>query len=123
MLCCAAPAQSPNLCLLSSCNCLLQASPADPDNFPFVVLGNKVDVEGGRLRQVSEKKARSWCSSKGAIPYFDTSAKEDINVDAAFKVIARNVLQQESEVELYIPENVIDVTAQQPRGSQSQGCC
>jgi len=24
---------------------LIQASPRDPDNFPFVVLGNKVDVE------------------------------------------------------------------------------
>lgn len=24
---------------------LIQASPRDPDNFPFVVLGNKVDLE------------------------------------------------------------------------------
>jgi Ras-related protein Rab-7A len=24
---------------------LIQASPRDPDNFPFVVLGNKVDME------------------------------------------------------------------------------
>lgn len=24
---------------------LIQASPRDPDNFPFVVLGNKIDVE------------------------------------------------------------------------------
>ena len=29
---------------------LIQASPADPDGFPFVVLGNKVDVEGGESR-------------------------------------------------------------------------
>lgn len=53
----------------------LQASPNDPDNFPFVVLGNKVDVEGGKSRQVSEKKAKQWCGAKGAIPHFDTSAK------------------------------------------------
>lgn len=52
-----------------------QASPSDPDNFPFVVLGNKVDVEGGRSRQVSEKKAKQWCASKGGIPHYDTSAK------------------------------------------------
>ena len=32
---------------------LIQASPADPDGFPFVVLGNKVDVEGGESRVVS----------------------------------------------------------------------
>lgn len=30
---------------------LIQASPRDPDNFPFVVLGNKVDLES---RAVSE---------------------------------------------------------------------
>ncbi|GFS46190.1 RAB GTPase homolog G3F [Actinidia rufa] len=26
---------------------LIQASPSDPENFPFVVIGNKVDVDGG----------------------------------------------------------------------------
>ena len=30
---------------------LIQASPRDPDNFPFVVLGNKIDLEN---RTVSE---------------------------------------------------------------------
>ncbi|KAJ3359466.1 hypothetical protein HDU91_004921 [Kappamyces sp. JEL0680] len=30
---------------------LLQASPRDPDNFPFILLGNKIDFEEGR-RQV-----------------------------------------------------------------------
>ena len=29
---------------------LIQASPGDPDNFPFVVLGNKIDLDN---RQVS----------------------------------------------------------------------
>merc|ERR1712199_93702 len=48
---------------------LIQASPKDPDNFPFVVLGNKIDVDGGNSRVVSEKKAKAWCSSKGGIPY------------------------------------------------------
>lgn len=30
---------------------LIQAGPHDPDNFPFVLLGNKIDVEEGK-RQV-----------------------------------------------------------------------
>ncbi|PPR94977.1 hypothetical protein GOBAR_AA25704 [Gossypium barbadense] len=29
---------------------LIQASPSDPENFPFVVLGNKIDVDGGNSR-------------------------------------------------------------------------
>ena len=31
----------------------MQASPSDPENFPFVVIGNKVDVDGGNSRVVS----------------------------------------------------------------------
>uniref|UniRef100_A0A0D3ELB0 Ras-related protein Rab7 n=3 Tax=Oryza TaxID=4527 RepID=A0A0D3ELB0_9ORYZ len=66
---------------------LIQASPSDPENFPFVVLGNKIDVDGGNSRTVSEKKAKAWCASKGNIPYFETSAKEGFNVEAAFEYI------------------------------------
>ncbi|KAG7283222.1 hypothetical protein CRUP_004964 [Coryphaenoides rupestris] len=58
---------------------LIQASPRDPENFPFV----------------------AWCQSKNNIPYFETSAKEAINVEQAFQTIARNALKQETEVELY----------------------
>lgn len=50
--------------------------------------------------QVSEKKAKAWCASKGSIPYFETSAKEDINVEAAFTCITRNALRNEKEEEL-----------------------
>ncbi|KAJ3103213.1 Ras- protein Rab-7A [Physocladia obscura] len=62
---------------------LLQASPRDPDNFPFIVLGNKVDLEESRRQ------------------YFETSAKEAINVDLAFQTMAKNALEQDMEVELY----------------------
>merc|ERR1712130_429684 len=54
---------------------LIQAAPRDPENFPFVVIGNKIDVDGGSSRVVSKKKATTWCQSKGDVPYFETSAK------------------------------------------------
>ncbi|CAE6466654.1 unnamed protein product, partial [Rhizoctonia solani] len=80
---------------------LIQASPRDPETFPFVVLGNKIDVEENK-RQVSQKRAMTWCQSKGNIPYFETSAKEAINVEQAFQTIAKNALAQEEEIELYV---------------------
>ena len=52
---------------------------------------------------MTEKKAKQWCTSKGAIPYFETSAKEDLNVDSAFQCIARNALKNETEEELCAP--------------------
>ncbi|KAK9071288.1 hypothetical protein SSX86_009856 [Deinandra increscens subsp. villosa] len=123
---------------------LIQASPADPENFPFVVLGNKIDIDGGNSRvvrwcfhlstfdtfcieiniflfslKVSEKKAKSWCASKGNIPYFETSAKEGFNVEAAFECIAKNALKNEPEEEIYLPDT-IDVAGGQQQ--KSSGC-
>jgi Ras-related protein Rab-7A len=63
---------------------LIQASPRDPATFPFVVLGNKIDVEESK-RVISNKRAMTFCQSKGDIPYFETSAKEAINIDQAFE--------------------------------------
>ncbi|KAI8977221.1 rab small monomeric GTPase [Mycotypha africana] len=79
---------------------LVQASPRDPENFPFVVLGNKIDVDESK-RMVSQKRAMAFCQAKGNIPYFETSAKDAINVEQAFQTIAKNALQQETDVELY----------------------
>jgi Ras-related protein Rab-7A len=73
---------------------LIQANPSDPDSFPFVVIGNKIDVEETR-RAVSSKRAQAFCASKGNLPYFETSAKEATGVEQAFEVIARNALQQD----------------------------
>lgn len=70
---------------------LIQVSPWDPENFPFVVLGSKIDLES---RQMATKQAQAWCYSKNNIPYFETSAKEAINVEQAFQTIARNALKQ-----------------------------
>ncbi|RZC81482.1 hypothetical protein C5167_044053 [Papaver somniferum] len=68
---------------------LKQASPANPGKFLFILLGNKVDIDGGNSRVVSEKKAKDWSSSRSDIPYFETSAKEDQNVDVAFQCVAK----------------------------------
>lgn len=36
----------------------------------------------------------AWCQSKNNIPYFETSAKDAINVEQAFQTIAKNALKQ-----------------------------
>ncbi|XP_021725378.1 ras-related protein Rab7-like [Chenopodium quinoa] len=79
----------------------------DPTKFPFVVIGNKIDQDGGANRKVEEKRAKEWCGSiksgpkSSGIPYYETSAKEDINVDDAFYNIAIAALSHDRSQELY----------------------
>lgn len=81
---------------------LAQASPKDPRAFPFVVMGNKVDSSD---RQVEEQEAREWCASR-RIPYFETSAKDDINVEQAFETVARLAMETVGEEDVYTPSTV-----------------
>ena len=114
---------------------LIQASPPSmhsasgsvaPPSFPFVVLGNKCDGDLA-ARVVSEKRARSWCASKGMVSsggdggaaastssqqqqqvlHFETSAKTSAGVEAAFEAAARAALAAEpAEEDVYVPDSV-----------------
>jgi len=96
---------------------LVQAGPKDPENFPFVVLGNKIDLENQRA--VSQKRAQAWCQTKNGIPYYETSAKEAINVEQAFQVIAKNALKQDPEDNnLILPP----IELNKPQETK-KGCC
>lgn len=79
---------------------LIQANPRDVQNFPFILIGNKVDQDQSK-RMVSQKRALNWCAANGNIPYFETSAKEAINVDQAFTSACKNALEGESELDIY----------------------
>lgn len=65
------------------------------------MIGNKIDVEDSK-RMVSQKRAMTWCQSKGNIPYFETSAKEATNVEQGFQAACANALQQEAEADLQV---------------------
>ena len=94
---------------------LIQASPRHPEKLPFVVLGNKVDLEN---RGVPARRAQAWCDSNNT-PYFETSAKEGINVEQAFEAIARNALEQEEPEGRIIVESNLELK----QAKTKSGCC
>jgi len=73
---------------------LLQGQPKDPDNFPFVVIGNKSDRAEDKkvpiLFKVEFQYVQQWCKTKGKIQGFEASAKESTNVESAFLAIAKS---------------------------------
>lgn len=66
---------------------LTQLNPKDPEHFPFILLGNKCDKESER--KVQGAKIKQYCESKGNMPYFETSAKDNVNVEKAFEEIGK----------------------------------
>lgn len=83
---------------------IMQGNPKNPEEFPFVLLGNKVDKENDR--KVPTTKAQQWCKNHGNIQYFETSAKDNINVESAFLAIAKAAASQDKEEEIYFPQTV-----------------
>ena len=58
----------------------------DSKDFPFVVIGSKVDLESER--RVPSQKALQWCKENGNLPYFEISSKQSINIAEAFQCIS-----------------------------------
>jgi len=70
-------------------NCM----PKDKEKFPFIIIGNKCDLNASR-RQVTEVRAKEWSSETNNMLYFETSAREAVNVDQAFLSATKLAIRQ-----------------------------
>ena len=103
---------------------LVQSSPKNPESFPFVVLGNKIDLYEGSVDAL-KKKAEQWCAENFNIPFYETSAKDAVNVDTAFQYIAEAALSMKSIDPVPVDPTFINIE-NQPSSSPSSGdggCC
>jgi len=100
---------------------LMQGNPKDPENFPFIVLGNKCDKEGER--KVAKSGAEKWCKNHGSVEIFETSAKDNVNVESAFQVIAKAAATQDKEEEIYFPKTVQLNSDKNKKNDPKGGCC
>jgi len=85
---------------------LVQASSGDPEKFPFVVLGNKVDLKEQRV--VTMEEAEQYCiqrniTSENQPLYWETSAKTNEGVDQAFHQVAQLALQAQPPDDVFAP--------------------
>ena len=68
---------------------------------------------------VGEESVVLLRGSGNACPHFETSAKEDSNVQEAFECAARNALKNDVEDEVYLPDTIVV----NKNGSAKSGCC
>lgn len=67
----------------------------DADKVPMVVVGNKCDLE--QERQVTTQEGQDLSKNWG-VPFFETSAKNRINVEEAFFELVREIRRESQKV-------------------------
>jgi len=75
--------------------------------------------------QVSGRQASQWCSVKGDIASFETSARDALNVEQAFYEVARRALALEQQTEQYtdFPDQIRLGASHQSHHEQQQCSC
>ena len=85
---------------------LNQLNPKDPENFPFVLIGNKCDQVDNI--KVSIDKINRYCEKNKNMQYFQTSAKDNIKVDDAFQLVGKLAFSRNNNNEMsFIPNKKI----------------
>uniref|UniRef100_A0A914HBN9 Ras-related protein Rab-35 n=1 Tax=Globodera rostochiensis TaxID=31243 RepID=A0A914HBN9_GLORO len=90
------------------------------ENVQKILVGNKVDEPGRRA--VPEAEARRFAESM-RINYFETSAKENLNVEQMFQCITEIVLESCVQREKNSPRQATDVLKLRQRQEKKRKCC
>ncbi|GAB6030664.1 hypothetical protein CHUAL_007520 [Chamberlinius hualienensis] len=88
-------------------------------SFPFLVVGNKVDVDEDQ-RAVSLEEVEEWCRENGNVLHIETSAKDATNVDVAFSLAVECWLKMEETFEKPFSGDTVQLTNAKP---SQRSCC
>ena len=82
---------------------LEQLNPPDINTYPFVLLGNKSDDK--KNIQVNQEEIENYCKEHNNMPYFMTSAKDNINLEDAFNKVTDLAFERNTKNdEGFVPE-------------------
>eukprot|EP01089_Gocevia_fonbrunei_P016963 TRINITY_DN5389_c0_g1_i1.p1 TRINITY_DN5389_c0_g1~~TRINITY_DN5389_c0_g1_i1.p1 ORF type:complete len:230 (-),score=43.62 TRINITY_DN5389_c0_g1_i1:22-711(-) len=99
---------------------------------PFLVIGNKSDIEGKEKREMLSNKAKEWCdiqNQKGSggdaqvkFEYYEISAKEGTNIEQAFSVLAKHVYGSSINEQLPLDELQPNLSVMTDKEYQTSWC-
>ncbi|RXG58233.1 hypothetical protein Avbf_16984 [Armadillidium vulgare] len=96
----------------------------DGSNIPAVLLANKCDQpKEGVVSNAS--KMDDYCRERKFAGWFETSAKEDINIDEATKFLISKILNNEKEglmVEDYVDKDKFSIESEVKEESEEKKC-
>ena len=98
------------------------ANVTNQNDFPFVVLVNKMDEDPAK-HVVQLSAVKQWCENNGGIPMYETSAKTGAQVDTAFLDVATKVVQSMKDVASQPSGSINIESASQQNKQNGGGCC
>ncbi|KAL9540299.1 hypothetical protein MBANPS3_009767 [Mucor bainieri] len=94
---------------------------------PVILLANKSDlVQEGHGQHVNPTELDQFCQDNGFIKWFETSAKDNTNIEEAARHLISSILKLEEENADNVPndENTVNLNQQQQQQQQqNNGCC
>ena len=108
---------------------MAKSSPNSPDTFPFLVIGNKCDLED--QRKVSIIEGKKFAQQNGGMLFYESSAKDNVNVETAFKELGAAAIQRQlvsvekTSAGSYVNPNKmsLDKKKSEPEAKKKGGCC
>jgi len=67
---------------------------AEPQPIPVVMLANKIDLVGADGWGKTKEELEAFCKEHGFVAAFETSAKDDISIDAAARQLVQTILER-----------------------------
>ena len=87
---------------------------------PLLLVGNKCDLED--KRQVSKEEAQELAKRQGLV-FLETSAKADVNIEAAFKEMAQQLIKDSANKPKNDNKNQINLERSGKKPSNNSSCC
>ncbi len=86
---------------------LVYSNVSDPNNYPFIIIGNKSDLINETNRVISDKYIQKFCQNKN-VKYFEVSTKLNTNINHAFSYLVNRLYNKNSEtnIDLYDMESI-----------------
>ncbi|CAO3698151.1 unnamed protein product [Rhizopus microsporus] len=91
---------------------------------PVILLANKTDlIQEGHGQPVNPAELDSFCREHGFIQWFETSAKDNSNIEEATRCLVSAIVKLEEENVNNTVSDEVSVKLGQQQRQQNNGCC